>query len=198
MIVSFNKTRKVLLFQFDDFLVAKMVAASLRAEHQNDPALVRKIHADTNIKLHTVEKWIYGVNSPKSGHLLKLASLYPEVLKAILETIGRGDVWELCVREKIPNTMREQLIRKKPRNAVYRDKNVPINILIETETATKLNKRQLWFLSELQKNKKRCAQDIAGKWQVDVKTARRDIAGLVALGIIRFDGARKNGFYLLC
>ncbi|WP_244309903.1 DeoR family transcriptional regulator [Sphingobium fuliginis] len=34
-------------------------------------------------------------------------------------------------------------------------------------------------------------------WQVSPKTARRDIRGLQSAGLLRFEGARRNGRYRL-
>jgi Fic family protein len=48
---------------------------------------------------------------------------------------------------------------------------------------------------ELQRGKKLKAENIAKQWWVNEKTARRDIASLVEYGVIRYHGARKNGFY---
>lgn len=83
------------------------------------------------------------------------------MLKALLELIGRADVWEICVQKEIPSKMSANKHQKKPKNAIYRDKYVTINVVISSELAIKLNQRQLWFIGELQRGKKAKAENIA-------------------------------------
>ena len=66
--------------------------------------------------------------------------------------------------------------------------NVPINVPI------KLNERQKWFLLRL-KHDQISAQHLAQYWNIDIKTARRDIKTLKDAGMIRFTGSRKTGWY---
>lgn len=75
------------------------------------------------------------------------------------------------------------------KHPIYRDICVPINVPV------KLNQRQKYFLILLKSGKKGTAEDIANRWQVTVKTAKRDILKLKDAGRIRFDGARKTGHY---
>lgn len=72
---------------------------------------------------------------------------------------------------------------------------VTINVSVNLGLAGKLNQRQLWFLGELQNHKEVRAEDIATAWEVALRTAKRDVAGLSAAGMIRFVGARKTGWY---
>jgi hypothetical protein len=48
--------------------------------------------------------------------------------------------------------------------------NVPVNVPV--------NERQQWFLNQLRQGIRRGPADIAAKWDVVVKTAKRDIADL--------------------
>jgi predicted DNA-binding transcriptional regulator YafY len=59
-----------------------------------------------------------------------------------------------------------------------------------------LNQRQLWFLEELRKMKQMQRTDIEKRWGVASRTAKRDIAGLVAVGAIRFRRSGKDGYYV--
>ncbi len=67
--------------------------------------------------------------------------------------------------------------------------NVPVNVPV--------NERQRWFLEQLSRGKPLKAQDIASRFDVAEKTARRDIADLKARGLIEFVGAPKTGYYRL-
>mgnify|MGYP001976087780 FL=1 len=70
----------------------------------------------------------------------------------------------------------------------FEPENVRINVPI------KLNERQKWFLLRL-KHDQISAQHLAHHWNIDIKTARRDIKALKDAGVIRFTGARKAGQY---
>lgn len=195
--MSFQKFNQVLRNKINDRMVATMVANSLRYEHQADTSVVKEIGIITGANLHTINKWCQAVNAPKSAHLLMLAASYPQVLKNVLEMIGRGDVWELCLAENIPDRMRPVPGRQLNGKQFYRDKFVPINVIVDLEIAIKLNQRQLWFVGQLQHGKRLKADDIVSQWWVNRKTAKRDISSLVEYGVIRYNGARKNGFYTI-
>ena len=65
--------------------------------------------------------------------------------------------------------------------------NVPVNVPI--------NKRQQWFLNQLGAGRKVKAADVAARWNVAEKTAKRDIAALRKHRIIEFVGPPKTGHY---
>jgi hypothetical protein len=193
--MSFQKFSQVLSGKISDQMVATMVANSLRHEHQNDTSVVKEIGLITDANLHTINKWCQAINAPKSAHLLMLAAAYPQVLKSLLEMIGRGDVWQHCLTENIPSKMSPKPGGGRGGNGIYRDKFVPINVIVDLEMAIKMNGRQLWFMGELQRGRRLKAEDIAKQWWVTDKTAKRDISALIEYGAIRYNGARKNGFY---
>ena len=193
--MSFQNFSQVLLQQIDDQSVAAMVANALRHEHQNDTSVVKEIGRVTGANLHTINKWCQAINAPKSAHLLMLAGLYPQVLKGLLEMVGRADVWGACLAENIPSKMHTKTGVSSSENTIYRDRYVPINVMVNLDIAIKLNHRQLWFVGELQRGKKLKADDIAAQWWVSHKTAKRDIASMLEHGAISYNGARKNGFY---
>ena len=73
---------------------------------------------------------------------------------------------------------------------------------IESETAdvpvnVPVNNRQKWFLNQTSKGLRISSSDLAAKWTVSQKTAKRDIADLKQKGLIEFFGAPKNGNYRL-
>ncbi len=165
--------------------LAQIVACALREDFKNDTAAIKAIGRTTKVNLRTIKNWYEGRSVPSSGHLLLLSKRSPTLLKFILEQIGGNELWEVF-----------QLFREVSKadnfgakNPIYRGENVPINVPI------KLNKRQKYFLILLKSGKKGTAEDIANKWQVTIKTAKRDILKLKDAGRIRFHGARKTGHY---
>jgi predicted DNA-binding transcriptional regulator YafY len=65
--------------------------------------------------------------------------------------------------------------------------NVPANVPAD--------ERQLWFMEQLAAGKQVRAADIAERWRVTEKSAKRDISDLTARKVVEFVGAPKNGFY---
>jgi Fic family protein len=68
---------------------------------------------------------------------------------------------------------------------------------LPSSLAALLNHRQLWFLGRLQQGWFPNAENIETTWRVSLRTAQRDIATLVDIGLVRFTGARKTGWYEL-
>jgi predicted HTH transcriptional regulator len=67
--------------------------------------------------------------------------------------------------------------------------DVPVNVPV--------NDRQRWFLAQLNKGNPVKAQEIAERFQVTERTAKRDIADLRAKNLVEFIGAPKMGRYRL-
>ncbi len=193
--MSFTQKDQVLLDEITDQMVAALVANALRAEHADTSAVIKRIGKLTGANLHSIRKWYQGHNAPKSAHLLMLAKIYPNVLRRMLEIIGRYDAWELCTENDIPEKM-ESTFYKASNEDIYSIKFVTINVVVDARIAGQFNQRQLWFLGQLQRGSKVRAEDIVMTWQISVITAKRDIAGLVDAGMIEFVGARKNGYYV--
>lgn len=77
----------------------------------------------------------------------------------------------------------------------YSDRNVIIDVAVDRKTASRLNQRQLWFLGRLQRGDSPNADAIAKTWAVTLRTARRDVAALAGMKLVRFVGANKTGHY---
>ncbi len=67
--------------------------------------------------------------------------------------------------------------------------DVPVNVPV--------NDRQKWFLKQIGKNIRVSSLDIAKRWEVSQKTAKRDIADLKQRELIEFLGSQKTGYYRL-
>ncbi len=103
----------------------------------------------------------------------------------MIEQIGGGELWDVFQIFWDVYHENDSAIE----HPVYRDICVPINVPI------KLNQRQKYFLILLKSGKKGTAEDIVNRWQVTIKTAKRDILKLKDAGRIRYHGARKTGHY---
>ncbi|MGB3976706.1 MAG: HTH domain-containing protein [bacterium] len=71
----------------------------------------------------------------------------------------------------------------------YASVNVFVNVPV--------NKGQKWFLEQLNEGVSVKAADISKKFNVSLKTARRDIKNLVDHQVVEFSGAPKTGQYIL-
>jgi len=196
--MSFRNKNQELLNGITDLEIANMLSKALKFEHKNDSSGVKNISARTGINRHTIAKWYQGINTPKSSHLLVLAAIYPEVLKGLLKMIGRIDVWRYCLLKDVPIKMAGQNRHKLGSCAVYSDKFVHLDVVIDLENAKLLNQRQLWFLGELQNSSDVKASAIVAVWGKTLRTARRDIQGVLDIDMIAYCGAPRNGRYILC
>lgn len=183
--------------KINDETVAKAVANALRQAHENTPSSIKKIGRVTGANLRTVGNWYRGQNAPKSTHLLLLAKHYPAVLQALLTLLDLDAFWRLYQQQK--STGEKMLSTPESPDAltIYTSKFVPINVSLDPEISVSLNQRQLWFLGQLQQGLPKKADDIAQVWSVTSKTAKRDVAGLVRAGLVKFLGANRNGVYMV-
>lgn len=65
--------------------------------------------------------------------------------------------------------------------------NIPLDL--------QLNKRQIWFLKELEKGKKLKAYHLTKHWGFSEITSRRDIKPLMKHNLIEYVGSPKTGYY---
>ena len=69
--------------------------------------------------------------------------------------------------------------------------------MVDAKIASGLNQRQLWFIGELQQDRMVRVEDMMRVWQACLRTARRDVRGLVEKRIAYFSGGKRNGRYRL-
>lgn len=169
--------------------LAQNIALALQEDFPKEFAAVKWIGRATDASLCTIRNWYEGRNTPSAGHFLMLAKISPAVLKFILEYIGGRDLWETYLLFSTAGPVPG----KSPDDPDYSDKSVAINVPLNVPI--KLNRRQKWFLMLLKSGKKIGADDIARKYNIGIKTARRDILALKDAGRIRFVGAKKSGHY---
>ncbi|PHR60685.1 MAG: hypothetical protein COA43_05955 [Robiginitomaculum sp.] len=193
--MSFQKKHQDLPRIITERDVMDMVSKSLRFEHQDDTSRIKTISGKIAINPNTVAKWYQRSNAPSSTHLLVLASVYPQILRGLLEMIGRGDVWGYCLANNIPQRMYYALGGEREHASIYGDKFVHLDVVLHHEIATKLNQRQLWFAGEVQRGEKIGAAEISIVWKNSLRTSRRDIDDLVRFEVLQYHGARKTGYY---
>jgi hypothetical protein len=204
---------------------ADVVAAALKSKLGNTHQATKTVMKWTGANERTAKHWIRGDVGPNGDHLLDLIRQCPDVLQAILRACGWGDPVLLPVGESemrvtnlgemLATANRSQGLQKvaalnmyaSPRQACPESgpKNVPDrgpSDVPDTTTqceaeALALNGRQQWFLLELRQRRYGSLRDICMRFGVSARTAKRDVAGLKVLGLLRFVGTRRNGRFEL-
>lgn len=164
--------------------IAKIIADALRSDFGDLHSSVKEIDRATGIAFNTVKKCYEASTVPSVRHFLLLLKCSPSLREFILLYLFGDDILDdLALISRVHS---EGSIDTNA--ADFKPKNVPINVPI------KLNKRQKWFLLKL-KHDSISAQNLAQHWNIDIKTARRDIKVLKDAGMICFIGSRKTGRY---
>jgi hypothetical protein len=167
----------------------------------------------------TVKHWLAGLHGPTGDHLLVLMQESDAVFEAILTAINRRDAAvaarmlaaerslqevaslmqlerlrpsatdELATNGQEPEGTRGPHDRENDRN---RDRDHDRE---RVDTSPRSSLRRSWFLEALRAGRRVGATDLAERWSISEKTARRDIANLKATGLIEFLGSRRSGRY---
>lgn len=175
--------------------ITELISQALRQEYEEVHSAVKVIGRQTGVNPRAIRNWYEGVNAPNCNHLVVLARHTPVIVEAFLGLVGYAGLWELY-QEKTSSQDNAMSRRKTGRsNAKYSDKNVTIQVTVDLDMASRLNQRQLWFLGRLQRGGAPNAEAIATTWAVTLRTARRDVAALAGMNLVRFVGANKTGHY---
>ncbi len=169
--------------------LAQIIAYALRKNHGHFGSAVKQIGRLINAEPRTIRNWYEGRNTPSLRHFLILARHSPSLVESFLSLVGHGDMVDLFDGTEI--------VSKVPKTKIYSVSSVTINVTLPLARVADLNQRQLWLLGRLQQGLISKADDIEAAWGVTLRTAKRDIAGLINLDLIYFHGARKNGRYQL-
>lgn len=194
--MSHDKIREISEVFPQEKLLQQQFLAALYKEHEGQSSVAKHIARSTNISVATVQHWMRHAYLPKSADLLKLMAFYPEVLRVILEHVGAPELWDAALQENLPERMRKRRQENQPLRG-----DIPI-ILHVTPYAknaagkAEWNIRQEWFLREVSTRQDCQSKDIERQWGVTLRTAKRDIAGLVATGAIRFLKSGRGGYYI--
>ena len=167
----------------------EIVAFCLRKDFGGHGSTVKTIGQITGANLRTIKNWYDGLKAPSSVHFIELVKASPTLQKWLLAYLFGEGFWEDY--RLISTAVREDNTGEKflSRDAKNSENDVPINVPIN------LNERQKWFLLKLKDGRNVTAEDVARQFEVNVKTAKRDIADLKKKGKIEFHGSRKTGHY---
>lgn len=172
--------------------IAQIVAHSLRQDYGRTTSAVKEIGRHVNAPLRTIRNWYEGQNTPNCKHFVLLSRTSPSLVAKFLTLTGYGDILRIAWQTGDDFGNGTATIRQ-----IYSDNSVSINVTLPSSLAALLNHRQLWFLGRLQQGWFPNAENIETTWRVSLRTAQRDIATLVDIGLVRFTGARKTGWYEL-
>jgi hypothetical protein len=193
--LSLAKTGRVLGAKSNvssDRELARIVAKALREDFGDMASAIKQIGHITTANLNTVTNWYQAKNVPSSRHLLVLARSSPGILRLVLMQIGGEDLWDAFQLFPGKRTPEKAAFQGEPNAHKEVVADGTINVTINS-----LNARQTWFLSELRQAPRTDAVSIADKWDINIRTARRDIAGLQNRKLVIYRGAKRNGHYIL-
>lgn len=194
--MSFSKMDQVFpskLGRLSEAEFAEIVAQALRHDFGETPSAIKHIGRLTGANLRTIKNWYKAGNMPSSVHLLLLGKSSSTLLKFILEQLGGSDLRDAFGLLNGDMTGSKRLSEMTSDEHIYSVNSVTINVVVDP--ADDLNQRQLWFLGQLQEGVIAKTEDISDIWKVAGRTAKRDIADLMAKKIICFKGAKKTGNY---
>lgn len=175
--------------------VIHVFANILRNNFREEFSAIKEIHLKTGIDPRSIENWYQARNAPSSMHLIMLAHHIPDVVEAFLTLAGREEVWiDYLAQTRCSDYCKNSFLNVTKKD-LYLDRNVTVNGTVNSLNRYQLNDRQKWFLEKINHQYVIKASDVMNQWGVAARTARRDIAGLVSLKLIYFDGADKNGKY---
>ena len=199
---------------------ANAVARALQSELGDTHRAVKTIMRWTGASERAAKNWLEGSAGPRGHYLIRLIAESDLIFELVINAADRagneetssagsnevldkkatagGKAWGAGRRSPGSTTSREA-----PR-AIDGMSNVPGKVPINdpendpgnVEWFGILNDRQRWFLGEMTVRGRMRFTDIVVRWKVASKTAKRDIAGLQATGLIVFVGPRKTGTYL--
>jgi len=184
-------------------MLSLKISAALQQDLGNQPHAIKRLSAMLGVKPRTIRNWYEARNVPSLLHLLQLASMSSSLRDFILRELGvsiKPGVHESADGALTnPKSGAENGHSSKINSAIlkYSELHYKSGYSPETylNTPTPPNQRQKWFVGMLRKGHRLKAPELAAHWQVSIRTAKSDIAGLRRLGFIRYTGARKDGEY---
>jgi hypothetical protein len=160
-----------------------------------------------------------GLHGPRGDYLLVLMQKSDAVFEAVLTAINRRDAVIAARMLAAQRSLQEVAILMQPDqvrtpaaeepvgsgqgpertrgpNDRENDRNRDRDHDRESvETSPRSRLRQGWFLEALRAGRHVGATELAERWSICEKTARRDVARLKAMGLIEFVGSRRSGRY---
>jgi hypothetical protein len=193
-------------------IVADALVADLGETHRAAKTLMNWTGAGER----TVKHWLAGTHGPCGDHLLVLMRESETVFWAILAASGRAYMAAVAgIQATLDVTSGAPILghlvptvepagEKTPGGPGgndrdddrIRDRDDDRDCLgVGARSAATKDRRQTWFLEAVGAGRQVGAVEIADRWRVSEKTARRDIAALKAKGLVEFVGPRRSGAY---
>jgi hypothetical protein len=196
-----------------------IIAGALAKELGDTHRAAKVLMGWTGAGERTVKHWLAGIHGPTGDHLLVLMQESDAVFEAILTAINRRDaavaarmlaaqrslqeVASLMQREQLRPPMADEPAVSDRQSEAARGPNDRENDRNRDrdhdreniDASPRSGLRQSWFLEALRAGRRVGATELAERWSISEKTARRDIANLKAIGVIEFFGSRRSGRY---
>lgn len=181
---------------------ADVMAALLRQEHGGSHRAVKQLMRQTDASERTVKHWLAAQHGPDTVFLLRLIATSAVIRAFVLGLVESPVISREGYSAGQPgyNGVLSNARRAGLSGHPIRGDDPgsdPIGVPENDPEADILNERQRWFLERVARGFRCRARDITVHWDVSLKTAKRDIAGLCRAGFVRFVGARRNGHYSL-
>ena len=159
-------------------------------EYSQSTSAVKQLARTAGVSPRTAKNWYYGKNLITLNYLSIIAERSPSICKQL---------WTLVLRQEIEGP-KSTGVTGTPLNEVGKNtgrnlqENVSINVIMKIGNSC-LNNRQRWFLEALHDEPQLGTRELAIRWDVDVRTAYRDIAKLLKHDLITRVGSRRTGSY---
>lgn len=182
---------------------AELIAKALKAEHGDTHRSVKTIMNWTDASERSVKNWLSGESGPSGYFLMRLFVKSATVRALVLELIVDASAQSSAssVAAEIDPEAADRPATEVETDASYGDIIGDIygdmDVTINCPEHAQLNPRQEWFLERVARDEKCTAEDIAGHWNVALRTAKRDIGLLRDRGRISFAGSRRLGRYVM-
>lgn len=185
-------------------IFARTTADLLRKEHGDSHRAIKQLMSQTNASERTVKHWLLAQHAPDTLFFLRLVVSSPVIRAFVLGLIEgpasdplsiAGDRFTRAAAREA-HAAGEAAFGALAKGASENDpKDDPDRDPINDPEPIELNERQHWFLERISKGGKCGAKEIMLIWQVSLKTARRDISGLVHARLLQYVGSRRKGRY---
>lgn len=185
------------------FNYAEVIRVALNHESRGRPKFAMLIAGWTGASDRTAENWMNGITGPNGAYLIYLMRRSDEVLKTVLALAQRHEILKAVYERE---ELQERERQAKAAAPVVCDRllqplavpiGVPDDPVDVPVPGIELGTRQRWFVGQLELNRNVRAEHIANAFDVSVKTGKRDIALLKALGIVTYAGSARRGRYVL-
>lgn len=181
---------------------AEVVADLLRKEHGDSHRAVKQLMRLTHASERSAKHWMAAQHGPDTVFFLRLVATSPVIRAFVLGIIEsqQSAPTETVVVAQSRSSFGHGHRNEEGLGRYWLNPDLisdPVSVPVIGPINDGLNERQRWILDRVGRGYPAKARDIAAHWDVSIKSARRDLAGLCASNLLHFVGARKNGRYHL-